>query len=399
MNKLVRDVSELKPSDVKVGRFINNFLKVAKIQFTEPELNDFISKYKAEMKELKEKFTRFEIVKGNDIAHWYYDRNYEDSSKGTMGSSCMKGSECQKFFDIYTQNDQVSLIILKSKNNEYEIIGRALLWDAEFINREDTTEDSNIKFMDRIYTNDYSDEAFFKKFAKENGFYYKRDQDTSDTPLMYKGVELDNDSSLITVSLDSGGGYRYYPYMDTLKYYNPDDGTLSNDDNSNYEYLLNETEGGNGSCRECGGNGEMECENCSGSGEVRCDECYNGSNNCRDCDGTGNTECYNCEGYGEIDCNTCDGSGEEDCSVCDGSGEDGEEECSKCGGSGKEECTDCDGNGKNECNTCEGEGTNECQECDGSGDIPCEDCYGEGTYECYKCEGEGRHNCNECNPD
>ena len=392
---LVRDISELKPSDTKVGRFVSNFLDKANIEFSHEELNDFIVKYKSEMKELKEKFNRFEVVTGMDIAYWYLVERYYKRDSGSLGSSCMRYSRCQSYFDIYTQNDEVSLIILKSKDDPNKIIGRALLWDAELINRPDDTDDADIKFMDKIYVNDYSDENFFIKYARAHGYYYKKSQDSSETPLMFDGKELSTDESLIRVSV--GDGYHRYPYIDTLCYYDEGNGYLSNDSDSTYDYTLHETEGGDGSCSTCGGTGEVECGYCDGNGDVSCDDCYSGTNDCRDCDGTGGVECYNCEGAGEIECNDCDGSGQIDCQECGGSGEDGDEECSYCSGSGKEDCTTCDGDGKKECNSCDGDGSTECEECGGAGDIECETCYGNGEVECYRCEGSGEQDCPECN--
>lgn len=393
---LVRDVSKLKPSDVLVGRFVSNFLTKAGVEFTPIELNDFIDKYKSEMKELKEKFKRFEIVKGNDIKFWYSQNRYEKRDSGSLGSSCMRGDKAQKFFDIYIENDDVvSMIILKSKNDPDKIIGRAILWDATFINRTDLTEDADIKFMDKIYVNDYSDENFFIKFARANGYYYKKSQDASDTPIMFDGKELDADKSYMTVSIN-GGRYDYYPYMDTMKYYD-DRGILTNCDDEPRDFTLQETEGGDGSCSTCGGRGEIECRNCSGDGEESCDDCYNGTNDCRDCDGGGTIDCYNCDGEGTIECNNCDGEGQIDCGECDGTGEDGDEECSYCSGSGKENCSECDGEGKKECNSCDGDGTTECENCGGDGDIECETCDGRGEHECYRCEGSGEHDCPECN--
>lgn len=393
---LIRDISDIKPSDTKVGRFVTNFLDKANVEFTHEELNDFIVKYKSEMKELKEKFKRFEIVTGIDIAYWYLQSRYEDEDKGSLGSSCMRGKDCQRYFDIYTQNSGVSMVILKSKDYPNTIIGRALLWDAEFINKTDdsNSDDSNIKFMDRIYVNDYSDENFFIKFARANGFYYKKNQDSYPIPLMFDGKELTKDESLIRFYI--GDGYDKYPYVDTLCYYSEDNGYLSNNDDS-YDYILNETNGGNGSCSRCGGSGEVECDNCDGNGEQSCDDCYSGSNSCRDCDSSGQIECFNCEGYGTLECGDCDGGGQIDCQECSGSGEDGDEECSYCSGSGKEDCSTCDSEGRSECSVCNGDGTNECEECGGNGDIECSTCYGSGDIECGRCDGNGNHNCPECN--
>lgn len=393
---LVRDIVDVKPSDTKVGRFVANFLSKAGVEFTHDELNDFIVKYKSEIKELKEKFSRFEVVKGNDIRHWYHERNYEDSNKGSLGSSCMRHSNCQNFFSIYTDNDDVvSMIILKSKNDDTKIIGRALLWDADLINRPDETEDAEIKFMDKIYVNDYSDENFFIKYARAHGYYYKAKQDSSDYPLMFDGKELTKDESLITISINSGS-YDYYPYIDTVKYFNEDDGILTNDDDQSYDYTLSETEGGDGSCSTCGGRGRMECRACDGDCEVSCDDCYSGTNDCRDCDGSGGIECYECEGSGQLECRECDGDGKVDCEECGGSGMDGDEDCSYCDGSGQVDCNNCDGDGELECNRCDGDGTTDCEECGGGGDIECETCYGNGEVDCYRCDGSGIQDCPDC---
>jgi hypothetical protein len=395
---LVRDISKLKPSDVLVGRFVNNFLTKAGVEFTPIELNDFIDKYKSEMKELKEKFKRFEIVKGEDIKFWYLVDRYEKQDSGSLGTSCMRHSRCQKYFDIYTDNDEVvSMIILKSRNDPDKIIGRAILWDATFINRSEPIEEPNIKFMDKIYVNDYSDENFFIKFARANGFYYKKSQDYSETPIMFDGKVLDDDESYMSVSIN-GGRYDYYPYMDTMKYYD-DRGILTNCDSKSYDYTLQETEGGDGSCSTCGGSGEIECRNCGGDGQERCDDCYgDGSTECNDCEGEGKSDCNTCDGEGKSDCNTCDGEGKSDCGTCDGDGTDDDgEECSDCSGSGKKDCSDCDGEGKKDCSDCDGEGDIECSECSGSGDISCYSCDGVGEHECYRCEGTGEHDCPECN--
>lgn len=394
--ELSRDVSSIKPSDVKVGRFVTNLLTKAGIEFKPKEIEEFVDKYKATLKLKKEAFNRFEIVKGEDIRKWYFRNNYE-KEEGTLGSSCMRYAKCQKFLDIYVENDTVSLIILKSKTDNEKIIGRAILWDAKLVNKPDETDDTDIKFMDRIYIIDSADTEFFKQFAIKNGFHYKNRQDYSTTPLVFNGKILSDDESLIYVSVKSGD-YNYYPYMDTVKFYNTE-GILTNDDSDDHEYELTDTEGGNGSCSECGGSGNVECSNCDGDGEQSCDDCSgNGEVGCDECDGEGSIECSNCDGDGEIDCNECDGSGDFECDECDGSGEDSDgNECSNCSGNGRVDCNSCDGKGKEECNRCDGNGKKNCSECSGHGEVECSSCYGRGEYECRRCDGSGRVDCYECN--
>ena len=392
--ELVRDTSSIKPSDVKVGRFVTNLLTKAGIEFKPKEIEEFVDKYKAALKLKKESFNRFEIVKGEDIRKWYFRNSYEQE-EGTLGNSCMRYAKCQKYLDIYTENDSVSLIILKSKTDNEKIIGRAILWDATLVNKPNETDDADIKFMDRIYIIDSADTEFFIQFAIKNGFYYKKKQDYSTTPLIFNKTILSDDESLIKVSVSSGD-YNYYPYIDTVKFYN--DGILTNDDSDGYEYELTDTDGGNGSCSECGGCGNVECGNCDGDGNASCDDCNgNGEVGCHECDGEGSIECSNCDGEGEIECNECDGHGDLECHECDGSGEDSDgNECSNCSGNGRVECSSCDGKGKEECNRCDGKGKEECSECSGHGEIECSTCDGRGESECHRCDGSGRVDCYEC---
>jgi hypothetical protein len=393
--ELVRDTSSIKPSDVKVGRFVTNLLTKAGIEFKPKEIEEFVDKYKAALKLKKEAFSRFEIVKGEDIRKWYLRNNYE-KEEGTLGSSCMRYEKCQKYLDIYVENDNVSLIILKSKTDNEKIIGRAILWDATLVNKPNETDDADIKFMDRIYIIDSADTEFFIQFAIKNGFYYKKRQDYSTTPLIFNNIELSDNESLIEVSVNSVD-YNYYPYMDTVKFYTEASGILTNDDDMSYDYELTSTDGGNGSCSECGGSGELECGRCDGSGDESCDECGgDGDVSCQECDSDGYIECNNCDSDGYIECSNCDGNGDLECSECDGSGEDSEGgECIDCSGKGRVDCDECDG-GKVDCDECGGEGSKTCRDCRGEGNVECQECYGRGEHECGRCDGSGKVDCYEC---
>jgi hypothetical protein len=68
-----------------------------------------------------------------------------------------------KAFEIYSQNECCSLLVLK--NHENKNIGRALLW-----------EDGENTYMDTVYTiNDVMREKFID-YAITNGWYYKSNQ-------------------------------------------------------------------------------------------------------------------------------------------------------------------------------------------------------------------------------
>lgn len=318
-------------SEIKIGRLARRMLDKAGIKVTDKEIEEFVNEYKSRIQIEKDVFRNMEIVSGPAIAEWYNEAKYLPSTGGTLASSCMRYSKCSKYFGIYTQNpNQVSLVILKTDPEETDtplLKGRALLW----------TDTRGRKFMDRVYTNKDSDVNIFIQFAHKNGWLYKKHQENDEsTPLMLNGEQVSSDDWEVVVKLDRSGEYSYYPYLDTLKFYNAYHGELTNDDGGSYDYKLEDTSGGNGSCDECGGSGEVECNECNGEGHFSCNECDgDGEVDCGECDGSGKVE----DGDGNtIDCPECDGKGKIECSNCDGSGE---EDCSDCRGRGRHDCYEC----------------------------------------------------------
>lgn len=388
-NCITYDLGDIKRSDINVGRFTRALLTKAGETVNNKELEDFVNKYKAAVLIEKEAFTRFDIVEGDDLRDFYNLNTYESKSMGSLGSSCMRYTYCASYLDIYVKNpDEVKLIILRSRNNNDLITGRALLWYT----------DQGIKFMDRVYVNNYADVTLFIEYAIKNEFHYKKNQNFEEgEPIMFDGKELTLRDSEITVTLSDGGEFDYYPYLDTLKYYNPDNDTLSNDTSYDYKYELNDTDGGNGRCEECDGSGYFTCDSCSG-GRYECPECEGSGNApCDECDGSGEIMCDRCDD-GRVDCSNGCTNGSVDCGDCDGRGEDEDgEECSTCNGSGELECMDCNGSGTEECSKCDGSSYVSCRNCDGDGRIDCAVCDGDGDLSCNDCDGDGRINCDSCN--
>jgi len=337
---------------IRVGRGIRAILNSLKQNFTDAEIEDFVNKWKAAYDHLQNEFRDFEIVKGDDIAHWYYYENYElETYKGTLSSSCM----CKKpgyFFDIYSDNPEVcSLVILKSSKNK--IKGRALLWKLN----------DDRMFMDRVYTHFDSDFALFEKFAKHNGWLRKASQNSSanEKIIAADGVDLGPIELVVKINVQS---YRSYPYLDTLKYLT---------EYSEYYTLSNDQEGAEWELESTSGNRvSLTCETCNGSGEITCDDCEGDgetSNECESCEGSGEVRCEECRRGGEIDCEECSGTG----SIEDDEGD--EKECEECGGSGNTTCPDCN-RGWITCSDCNGDGAVEqrCTGCRGRGIISCPDC-------------------------
>lgn len=155
-----------------------------------------------------------QVVKGERIRDFYYYESYANDG-GSLGASCMRYDNCQKYMDVYVDNsDVVSMLVML---NEYDcLIGRALLWDCD-----------GYKIMDRIYTtNDEKYAFYFKEWATKNNYLFKSNQNWFDT-MNFERIGDKRQELKIDIKL-SNSDYRYYPYMDTFKFYDPNKGTFSN---------------------------------------------------------------------------------------------------------------------------------------------------------------------------
>lgn len=144
----------------------------------------------------------FEIVSGVDIRNYYNGDNHFRNT-GTLDGSCMKFDSCQGYFDIYIDNPCISMLVMLAPNKK--LIGRALLW-----NLNDT------KIMDRIYTIEDTDYlGHFTKFARENGYLHKLEQNWQNT-LQFTDGKNTYEKKLEVPLLNSD--YDKYPYLDTFKW-------------------------------------------------------------------------------------------------------------------------------------------------------------------------------------
>lgn len=170
------------------------------------------------------------VVKGESIRHYYHWEQYSsDINTESLQNSCMRHSSCREYFDLYVDNDNVSLLVAETPNG---IVGRAILW----------VTDCGTKLMDRIYGNGMA-VSNFKEWAKDNGYIHKYKQSYSnDTEWITSIGEVIDKTYEITLNNASNG----YPYMDTFKYTDDVDGSsivLTNDEDYN-AYTLDSTEGG-----------------------------------------------------------------------------------------------------------------------------------------------------------
>ena len=225
---------------IKVGRLVRPLLKSAGVEITDPELEEFINQFKATYDFAADGSKQFDIVKGKDIAYWYQYDNYVDGG-GTLNNSCMAEVDSD-YFDNYTQNSQVSLVILYGDDGQItgdkykadKIKGRAILWECE-------VKGQKSMFMDRIYTTSDSDVELFKQFAQKNGWYYKDSQSMTPREIITDGTSSGRWS--LNVQLNDVD-WSYYPYVDTLCFCYPEENLLSNEQDEDKDMrVLRSTEG------------------------------------------------------------------------------------------------------------------------------------------------------------
>lgn len=384
-------------NEVKVGRFARAILSELGKTVSDKDIENFVNIYKSSKIDVSK---RFELVDGLLIKKYYLFSNYAKLS-GSLGGSCMRDAECQKYFKIYTKNPEVCQLLVYL-NEQGKVLGRALVWKIFKKELYEATDQKPFEceaeyFMDRVYTANDSDVIKFVNYAKERGWLYKQRM-TSDEKL---GMVFKYENKVIfgkiIIKLQRLH-FTKYPFVDTLTY-SDGDSMISNvgfaiddsDDDADEGFIMGDTEGGHDQCATCNGTG------------------YDSDNGdeCRKCDGDGEITCSICKGGGNIICTTCDGDGDIECPTCAG---DGDIECPDCGGGGEISCSDCHGHGYKECNTCHGKGDmGECKGCNGHTYLPCPKCKGE-PLSCKGCKGVGqitrkwgngtrRVKCPECNGD
>lgn len=170
------------------------------------------------------------VVEGEDIRKYYHHANHDkDKNLGSLAESCMRGTGCQGFFDIYVNN--AKMLIAKTPNG---IVGRALLWDA-------TLEGDDVKFMDRIYGSDITIEAF-KGWAKTNGYYHKERQTFSEKDSFVCPVSGSVFNGRLEVFIKYGP-YDEFPYLDTLSYTDDVYDSSFTINNQDGDFQFNSTDG------------------------------------------------------------------------------------------------------------------------------------------------------------
>ena len=228
-------------SPVRIGRFLN---RVFPNKFTAAQIEEFTNKFKAVQEKKSEKFI---LVKGDDIAFWYSNKNYF-SDEHTLGNSCMKGKPAT-YFEIYTKNpDKCQMLCIVEENEEgvEKLKGRALLWKIDSIKGSVSTPNPEKfdYFLDRQYAIDDSIVQKMRDYAASQGWAFKaRNSHSSFSGIIFNGKSFNIGMEVQLESTKFGK----YPYMDTFRRLNLSDGILYNDDDREDhagQYILEDTGGG-----------------------------------------------------------------------------------------------------------------------------------------------------------
>jgi len=199
----------------KPGGFIKKLIKCSdyEIQYFS---NEFISITDPPVFNIK-------VVKGEDIAKFYNNKEYADG-RGSLGGSCMSNVPAE-YFDIYVQNpDSINMVVMF--NGHDKVVGRAILWVGD-----------DFKIMDRLYVSDDKYSNLFYNWANENDCYYKQFNNYN-TPI-HLNYKNQNVLKKVAIKLQNVK-FDKYPYLDSFKWLDKVNKIIYNyiPDNINEDFIV-----------------------------------------------------------------------------------------------------------------------------------------------------------------
>jgi hypothetical protein len=220
---------------IKIGRFVRKFISEKSfIQFgiTDQTIESFVNSFKSYFNSTT---SSIKIIEGSEILKWYLDENYytpNDMRFGSLWNSCMRYHDRNKYMTLYAKNPNIKMAVFLVDG---KVRCRALLWDDV-----KDLDGKSYKVMDRIYSVYDHDVILFKNWANENGYISKWTQSAkSEKTFDVGGIATTID---LIIKLENYQ-FRYYPYLDTFKYFNQWKGTISNSRKWSYDYILIQSNG------------------------------------------------------------------------------------------------------------------------------------------------------------
>lgn len=201
-----------KNNEIKVGRLVKKIFELNNVDFTDGEIEKFVSEYTSVIQNGNLIGVTFEIVDGERIRELYHYSQYHEQ-RGTLGKSCMKNGGNRRLFDLYTENpDYVKMLVLFD-NQTNKVTGRALIWQKCILEHNGSLVWEG-KFMDRIYVNDNKHIELFKNYARSNKISFKAEQKFRTAhKMIINGKRLDNCNGKV----EMGHITDNKPFLDTFR--------------------------------------------------------------------------------------------------------------------------------------------------------------------------------------
>jgi hypothetical protein len=188
----------------KPGKIIRSFLSPTGLEnFDDDDIEQFNNCFKSNFSAQDLTFKRH-----RDFADTY-QRNVRKSGT-VLERSCMQ-DKSTALFDFYKEIPECSIL---ECNEDGDLVGRALIWEID-----------GETYMDRIYAESPLILEEYYKYAITNKFYRKWAQNYSDTQywISPEGTPI---HKVLKIQVEFT--CRFYPYLDTFKYYENDSKTLNN---------------------------------------------------------------------------------------------------------------------------------------------------------------------------
>lgn len=195
---------------MKIGKWVAKLFRMNGYECDNKLLESFVNKFK------EEKDFHFEILKGADILEAYNTKNYFILNSGTLSKSCMNNK--LELVDWYAIQPSIRCLVYK-ENKSNKIIGRAILWEK--VNMSGKV----MKLMDRVYVNADFHIEIFSKWAKENGYLQRADNNNRLLGnFRYKKIDLfvkpnGEEVKALPSYIEERFGVDDVPYFDTVTAY------------------------------------------------------------------------------------------------------------------------------------------------------------------------------------
>lgn len=220
-----------------ISKSVISLLTSNGFEFSAREINDFLDKWREAYDEfhrkndsdvLESEGKRFRLVKGEHIRIYYGYETY--SRDGSSDNDILNLSELRKpnyasHLDIFVKNpDSCQMLILY--NEDGTIDGRSLIWKLSSSSVSGATH-----FQDRIYFINNRTKRAFKKWAENRNMILDSGRGVPATSLdsvLWSTRIEENNPNLIFMNVELSYIPEKFPWMDTFKYLDGSNNTLSN---------------------------------------------------------------------------------------------------------------------------------------------------------------------------